>query len=129
MNTFGNAAGGGRRKTARAQAPQLALLSTVASDRRVGLVDVSANGVHLIAPDAPAKGEDVIFQAENIQLFGRIAWVRGGECGISFAAPMCAEQVNRLKKEAISQKSSGADVKHRSRLVGAAVSAAAARIV
>jgi hypothetical protein len=116
MNTFGNAAGGGRRKTARAQAPQLALLSTVATDRRVGLVDVSTNGVHLIAPDAPAEGEDVIFQAESIQLFGRVAWVHGGECGISFAAPMCAEQVNRLKKEAITQTSSGADVKHRSKL-------------
>lgn len=116
MNTFGNAGGGGRRKTARAQAPQLALLSTVASDRCVGLVDVSANGVHLIAPDAPAEGEDVIFQAESIQLFGRVAWVQGGECGVSFAAPMSAEQVNRLKKEAITQKSSGADVKHRSKL-------------
>ena len=116
MNTFGNAAGGGRRKTARAQAPQLALLSTIASDRRVGLVDVSTNGVHLIAPDAPDEGEDVIFQAESVQLFGRVAWVRGGECGVSFAAPMCAEQVNRLRKETITQKPSGADVKHRSKL-------------
>ena len=60
MNTFGTAAGGGRRKVARAEAPQLAHLSTIAADRRVGLVDVSANGVHLIAPDAPAEGEDVI---------------------------------------------------------------------
>ena len=116
MNTFGNAGGGGRRKTARAQAPQLALLSTIATDRRVGLVDVSTNGVHLVAPDAPAEGEDVIFQAESIQLFGRVAWVRSGECGVAFAAPMCAEQVGRLKNEAITQKSSGADIKHRSKL-------------
>ena len=103
MNTFGTAAGGGRRKVARAEAPQLAHLSTIAADRRVGLVDVSANGVHLIAPDAPAEGEDVIFQAESIQLFGRVAWVRGGECGVSFATPMCAEQVNRLRNEAITE--------------------------
>ena len=100
MTTFGKSEGGGRRRGQRDAAPQLAVLSTIASDRRVGLINVSSQGVRLTAPDLPQEGEDVIFQAESIQLFGRVVWARGGQCGVAFAAPMSPDQVARLQSEA-----------------------------
>lgn len=101
MNAFGKAQGGGRRQSARQAAPQLAVLSTIASDRRVGLVNVSSQGVRLIAPDMPAEGEDVIFEADSLQMFGRVAWASDGQCGIAFATPITPDQVERLRSEAI----------------------------
>ena len=100
MTGFGKSAGGGRRKAERRPAPLLAVLSTVSADRRVGLVDVSSTGIQLRAPDLPAEGEDVIFQAECVQSFGRVVWSRGGQCGVAFEAPLGADQVERLRREA-----------------------------
>lgn len=103
MSNFGKAGGGGRRKAARASAPLLAVVSTVGSDRRVGLINVSSRGVRLSAPDLPEEGEDVIFQAECVQSFGRVVWCGDGQCGIAFEAPIMAEQVERLRLESSSQ--------------------------
>ena len=100
MNMFGKSHGGGRRQTARDSSRLLAVLSTVASDRRVGLVNVSSQGVQLTAPDLPSEGEDVIFQAESVQSFGRVVWSRDGQCGVAFEAPMPAAQVEQLRREA-----------------------------
>ena len=100
MSEFGKAEGGGRRESLRACVPQLAILSTIASDRRVGLINVSSRGVCVTAPDLPALGEDVVFQADSIQLFGQVAWANGNQCGVTFLAPMTQDQVEELQREA-----------------------------
>ena len=100
MSTFGKSSGGGRRRTARTSLPLLAVVSTVGYDRRVGLMNVSRDGVQLTAPDLPAVGETVIFQSDTVQCFGRVAWSRGGQCGIAFDARISYEQVERLRDEA-----------------------------
>ena len=100
MNIFGKSHGGGRRKSARDPAPLLAVLSTLANDTRVGLVNVSSRGVQLMAPDLPDAGEDVIFQAENDQFFGRVIWSRDGQCGVAFEAPLAEDQMERLRHQA-----------------------------
>jgi PilZ domain len=99
MSTFGKSSGGGRRKTPRAAVPLLAVVSTVAYDRRVGLLNVSRDGVLLTSPDLPAVGETVIFQSETLQSFGRVAWSHDCQCGIEFEAPISQEQVQQLRQE------------------------------
>ena len=104
MSTFGKAGGGSRREASRAPAPLLTVLSTVAADRHVDLMNVSDRGVRLAAPDLPSEGEDVIFEAECVQAFGRVVWSRDGQCGVAFEAPMATDQVERLRQEADSQE-------------------------
>ena len=100
MSTFGKSNGGGRRKSERTSAPLLAVVSTVGYDRRVGLVNISSNGVQLTSPDLPGEGEDVIFQADTVTSFGRVVWTRNGQCGIAFEAPIPAHDVEQLRREA-----------------------------
>lgn len=100
MSMFGKSSGGGRRRTARAPLPLLAVVSTVGCDRRVGLINVSRDGVLLTSPDLPAEGETIIFQSETVQSFGRVMWSRGGQCGVAFEAPISPEQVEQLRTEA-----------------------------
>jgi len=104
MSAFGKAEGGGRRRSSRASAAQLAVLSTISSDTRVGLMNVSSRGVRVTAPELPAQGEDVLFQADSIQLFGQVAWARGSQCGVTFLSPMSPDEVEQLKREASSQE-------------------------
>jgi hypothetical protein len=78
----------------------LAVVSTVSYDPRVGLVNVSCDGVLLTSPDLPSVGETVIFQSESTQCFGRVVWVRRGQCGVKFDAPILDAQVEQLRDEA-----------------------------
>lgn len=100
MNSFGKSRGGGRRKAHRDQMPLLAVISTVDDERRVGVINVSRNGVQLTSPDLPGDGEMVIFQSESVQSFGHVAWSSAGQCGIAFAGPISADQVEQLRREA-----------------------------
>ena len=100
MTTFGKSKGGGRRKSARAGAPLLARLSTVANDYRVALVNLSRTGAQLSAPDLPAQGEGVIFHADTVQSLGHVVWSRDGQCGVAFESPITEVEAGRLRKEA-----------------------------
>jgi PilZ domain len=99
MGTFGKAKGGGRRSTARAQAPLLATLSTIANDYRVGLVNLSDNGARLSALDLPAEGEDVMFRAGEVLTFGRVIWSDDRECGVSFETSLTPTEVECLRRQ------------------------------
>ena len=100
MKVFGKSKGGGRRKIVRAETPLLAVISTLAGERRVGIVNVSTLGVQLTSPDLPGEGETVMFRCESVQSFGRIVWSRAGQCGVAFDMPICATEVERLRHEA-----------------------------
>ena len=100
MSMFGKSKGGGRRRAARAPAPLLAVVSTVAYDRRVGLLNVSRDGVLLTSPDLPHEGETVVFQSDAVQSFGRVVWTSRGQCGVAFDAPISQHQVEQLRDEA-----------------------------
>ena len=97
MTTFGKSAGGGRRKTPRARAPVLAILSTLSDDRRAAIVNLSRNGARLSAPDLPSEGEPIVFKADHVETFGRIVWRRGTECGLAFDSPISAAELDRLR--------------------------------
>jgi PilZ domain-containing protein len=100
MSSFGKSGGGGRRKAARAQAPLLAVLSTVGGDHRAALVNVSSTGARLSAPQLPPAGEVLIFRADNIQSFGHVVWSENGQCGVEFEAPIAASNVIYLREQA-----------------------------
>ena len=100
MRNFGKSQGGGRRKAGRAEAPLLALLSTVADDHRAAIVNVSRAGARLSAPYLPREGEQLIFTADHVQAFGKVVWSGRNECGVVFEAPIGADEVERLRDAA-----------------------------
>jgi PilZ domain len=107
MRTFGKSTGGGRRKSARSQAPLLATLSTIASDYRVGLVNLSSTGAQVSAPCLPALGEDVIFKADKVVSLGQVVWSEAGQCGVAFERPITGADAERLRNEADVWRSAG----------------------
>jgi PilZ domain len=100
MRSFGKSSGGGRRKSARSQAPLLATLSTVSSDYRVGLVNVSSTGAQVSAPYLPELGEGVIFKADKVVSLGQVVWSEAGQCGVAFERPITGVDAERLRNEA-----------------------------
>ncbi len=99
MNSFGKAVGGGRRKAARRGSGLLiSTISTLESDYRVGLVNLSEAGAQLTAPELPEEGEEIILWSDGIEAPGRIAWKKGAQCGITFDSPMSSNDVDRLRK-------------------------------
>ena len=107
MPTFGKSTGGGRRQSARSQDSLLATLSTVSSDYRVGLVNLSSTGARVSAPCLPTIGEDVIFKADKVVSFGHVVWSEEGQCGVAFARPMTDVDAERLRNEAQIWRSAG----------------------
>lgn len=99
MSTFGKAKGGGRRSAKRVTAPVLAVLSTIERDHRVAIVNISSSGARLSAPNLPAEGEEVIFNANGVSAFGRVVWAHGAECGVAFDGSIIASEVERLRGE------------------------------
>ena len=84
MGEFGKSVGGGRRSSARASAPLIAVLTTLAGSRSAILADVSSTGARVRGTDLPAMGEDLIVNIETVQAFGTVVWSDSGECGIVF---------------------------------------------
>jgi hypothetical protein len=97
MREFGKAKGGGRRSAARVKAPVLARLSTVTEDYRAILQDISGTGAQLSATQLPPDQADVIFRADTVQCFGRVAWSKDGQCGVAFESPLYPAEVDRLR--------------------------------
>jgi len=99
MSTFGRSKGGGRRSAKRVTAPVLVVLSTVEQDHRAALVNISSSGARLSAPNLPPEGEQVVFNASGVSVFGRVVWTHGAECGVAFDRSMIASDVERLRSE------------------------------
>jgi len=78
----------------------LGTLSTVTTDFRVGLVNLSSDGVRLSAPELPDEGQEVVFRAGNVQSFGTVVWNKQGQCGVLFEDPMPAADVKILHQQA-----------------------------
>ena len=100
MHSFGKSQGGGRRGAQRAQAPVLAVASTVANVHRAAIMNVSRMGAQLSAPDLPVEGQAVVFRADSVEAFGKVVWVRGNQCGIAFKNPLASHDVERLRHAA-----------------------------
>lgn len=66
---------------------------------RAVLIDVSATGARIRAEDPPKRGSEVILQAKNLDVFGRIVWKSGELCGIRFDREIEPFQVELMRRE------------------------------
>ena len=100
MPEFGKSQGGGRRKSARSDAPLLVGLSTLTNDLRAAIVNLSHTGARFSGPDLPNEGEDLMIRAGRVQAFGRVIWKQAKECGVAFDSPLDEEDVAALREAA-----------------------------
>jgi len=84
MGAFGKSVGGGRRSSARASAPLIAVLTTLGGSRSAVLADVSSTGARVRGTDLPDMGEELNVNIDRVQAFGTVVWSDSGECGIVF---------------------------------------------
>jgi hypothetical protein len=81
---FGKRDGGGRRISKRVDAPQPALLVALSDRHRALLFNISRTGAMLRAENAPPTGTELFLQVGDLEVFARVVWKRGEECGIAF---------------------------------------------
>lgn len=98
MSAFGKRVGGGRRSSARASAPLMAVLTTLVGSRSAVLADVSSTGARVRGPDLPCMGEELVINIERVQAFGEVVWSDSGECGIVFDPPLEADDEDHLRQ-------------------------------
>lgn len=98
MGEFGKSVGGGRRSSARATAPLMAVLTTLAGSRSAVLADVSSAGARVRGPDLPSPGEELVVNIDRVQAFGTVCWSEGEECGIVFEPPIDSGDENHLRQ-------------------------------
>lgn len=108
MRSFGRAVGGGRRHASREAMPMPAEVTVVKKRQAAALVDLSSTGARLSGPDLPVEDEIVSLTVDCVRAFGRVAWVREGQCGVQFDSPLLPFEVKRLQRE-----TSGATITYR----------------
>lgn len=84
MNAFGKSKGGGRRSAPRANAPLVAMVTTLQGSHSAELVDVSATGARLRGPGLPDVGDELFVTVDEVIGFGQVAWSEGNERGLAF---------------------------------------------
>jgi hypothetical protein len=97
---FGKSQGGGRRKSARSDAPLLVGLSTLTDDFRAAIVNLSHTGARFCGPELPNESEDLIIRANRVQAFGKVIWKQANECGVAFDSPLDDAIVAALREAA-----------------------------
>jgi hypothetical protein len=59
-------------------------LVTTTDEQAVKVRDISIGGARLEAQRAIARGRDVVLRRGTIELFAKIRWLSGNECGVEF---------------------------------------------
>lgn len=77
-----------------------ALLITMSERHPAILFNISETGARLGAKDAPHKGTELFLQAGSLDMYARVIWTKGEECGLEFEAPIRAWDVEQLRYEA-----------------------------
>lgn len=90
---------GGRRHENREPVVLTAALMTVGCSRPVILVDLSKTGAHMRIEAPMQFGQQVWIKAAPVEIFGTVAWVGEGECGILFDDPLGDEDLARLRAQ------------------------------
>jgi hypothetical protein len=98
--TFGKQSGGGRRKARRVDAALPALLITMGDRHPAILYNISETGALMRARNAPAKGTELFLQVDTLDVYARVIWKRGEECGLEFESPIRRWDVEQLRVRA-----------------------------
>jgi hypothetical protein len=97
---FGNQIGGGRRAAKREEAALPALLITMSDRHPAILYNISQSGARLRARNAPAKDTELFLQVASLDVYARVAWTSGEECGLEFENPIRSWEIKLLIQEA-----------------------------
>lgn len=97
---FGKCDGGGRRAAWRVTAPLPAILITMSERHPAILFNVSETGARLRAQYAPPEGTELFLQVGGIDVYARVIWAKGEQCGLKFEDPIRAWDVEQLRYEA-----------------------------
>ncbi len=97
---FGKQGGGGRRAARRIYAPLPALLITMADRHPAVLYNISETGARLRARNAPAERTELFLQVDSLDIYARVVWQRGEECGLEFERPIRRWDVELLRSNA-----------------------------
>jgi len=65
----------------------------------VVVTDVSTKGAKLLGRELPRESADVLVSVGNVEVFAKVAWSAGDECGIAFETPLTPELTEHLKRE------------------------------
>lgn len=98
--SFGKREGGGRRSARRVSAPLPAILITMSERHPAILFNISETGARLRAKDAPGKDTELFLQVGTLDVYARVIWAKGEQCGLKFQSPIRAWDVERLRHEA-----------------------------
>jgi hypothetical protein len=71
-------------------------MTTAAGVTRVHLLNVSAGGALVHAPEPPSPGALLRLQCGDEQRVARVAWSKGPRFGAAFSLPLTDEQVQSL---------------------------------
>lgn len=58
--------------------------------------DVSHWGARLSSERLPPQETEILLRVEGIEVFGRVAWSTGTQCGVEFSQPLSASQLARF---------------------------------
>ncbi|HUG45935.1 MAG TPA: PilZ domain-containing protein [Sphingomicrobium sp.] len=97
---FGKQQGGGRRLEKRVVAAQPALLVTMSERHRALLFNISRTGAMLRAENTPTKGTELFLQVSDLDVYAKVIWTSGEECGLEFERPIRKWDVELLEFEA-----------------------------
>lgn len=98
--SFGKQQGGGRRSAKRIGASQPALLITMGDRHRALLFNISRTGAKLRAENSPTEGTELFLQVGDLDVYAKVVWRRGEECGLKFDREIRDWDVERLNYEA-----------------------------
>ena len=82
--SFGKRQGGGRRSAKRVGAPQPAVLITMSDRHRALLFNISRTGARLRSEYTPTEGTELFLQVGELDVYAKVVWRRGDECGLQF---------------------------------------------
>lgn len=97
---FGRQGGGGRRSARRVETPLPALLITMSDRHPAILYNISETGALLRAKNAPAERTELFLQVDSLDVYARVVWKNGEECGLEFEAPIRSWDVELLRAQA-----------------------------
>lgn len=96
LNTFGKRGGGGRRARERIASTANGQLVCLSSRQTAHVRDISAQGARVSVEIAPEVGAEVFLVLSSADLYGRVIWRIGSECGLRFDRDLDARDVARL---------------------------------
>ena len=83
------------RKTRRSNVLMTATLELSGAALSVKLRNLSQDGALVEGDRLPVEGSAVVFRRNDFAVSGRVAWVKGGRAGVTFARPLSPETVLR----------------------------------